>query len=198
MKKFKLNTACLIDNLKEHKDIRDTLISLIKDTKADILDVENKYSKDLIHKLDFNNSIDDSRKWVQLVKPHLQNYFNKCAKKLGYQTCNITNLWFQQYNKNGQHGWHIHGGNYTGIYYVKFSNKSAKTELMDPFSQDKKIIINAKEGDIVVFPSYVIHRATEQKNNEEKIIISFNFDFDFIQPYLFNRMDVLKGKNYDK
>ena len=97
--------------------------------------------------------------------------------------------------KNGKHGWHTHAQNYTGVYYVKFSNKDAKTELIDPFSQDKKIIINAKEGDIVIFPSYVIHRATEQKENSEKIIISFNINFTRIMPNLFSKINNMVGKN---
>ena len=104
-------------------------------------------------------------------------------------------MWFQQYNKNGKHGWHTHAENYTGVYYVKFSKDSAKTELINPFSQNKKIIINAKEGDIVMFPSYVIHRAPEQLNNSEKIIISFNINFLKILPELFVKINKLKGKN---
>lgn len=197
MKKFKISTPCIISNLKDHKKLKDTLVSLIKDTKADFLEDKNEYFGDLIHKLDWKNSQDKSRKWVQFIQPHLQKYFNECANKLGYQTVNINNLWFQQYNKNGKHGWHIHGDNYTGVYYVKFSKKAARTELIDPFSQGKKIIINAKEGDIVIFPSYVIHRAAKQKDNSEKIIISFNFNFNFIEPYLFKKIDNLKGKHCD-
>ena len=42
MKKFKLETPCMIKNLKDHKNIRDTLISLIKDTKADYLESNNE------------------------------------------------------------------------------------------------------------------------------------------------------------
>tara|TARA_R100001132_G_C3237716_1_gene69741 strand:+ start:61 stop:654 length:594 start_codon:yes stop_codon:yes gene_type:complete len=197
VEKFKLETPCMINNLKDHEKLKDTLVSLIKDTKADFLEDKNEYFGDLIHKLDWKNSQDKSRKWVQFIQPHLQKYFNECANKLGYQTVNINNLWFQQYNKNGKHGWHIHGDNYTGVYYVKFSEKAARTELIDPFSQDKKIIINAKEGDIVIFPSYVIHRAVEQQDNSEKIIISFNFNFDFIKPSLFKKIDNLKGKHYE-
>lgn len=197
MKKFKLETPCMIKNLKDHKNIRDTLISLIKDTKADYLESNNEYFGDLIHRLDWNRSQDYSREWVKFVQPYLQKYFNECASKLGYQKVNISNIWFQQYNKKGRHGWHIHSENYTGVYYVKFSSKDAKTELIDPFSQNKKIIINAKEGDIVIFPSYVIHRATEQQDDSEKIIISFNFNFDFIEPSLFKTIDNLKGKYYE-
>ena len=37
MKKFKLNTPCLLDSFKDHKKLKDTLVSLIKETKADYL-----------------------------------------------------------------------------------------------------------------------------------------------------------------
>ena len=198
MKKFKLETPCIINKFDKHLEVKNVLINMIKETNADFLEEKNAYYGDLIHRLDWSKSQDNSRKWVKFLQPHLQKYFNDCANKLGYQNSTITNLWFQQYNKNGKHGWHTHTGNYTGVYYVKFSNKDAKTEIIDPFSQDKKIIINAKEGDIVIFPSYVIHRATEQKEDAEKIIISFNIDFSDIQPYLFKRIDNLKGTNFNR
>ena len=67
--------------------------------------------------------------------------------------------------------------------------------MIDPFSQNKKIVVNAKEGDVVIFPSYVIHRATKQFDNSEKIIVSFNFNFDLINPNIFRTIDNLKGKN---
>ena len=46
-----------------------------------------------------------------------------------------------------------------------------------------------------MFPSYVIHRAPEQLNNSEKIIISFNINFLKILPELFVKINKLKGKN---
>jgi hypothetical protein len=193
MKKFKLNTPCMIFNFKEHAKIKNKFVSMLNKTDCDFLEEKNEYFGDLIHRLDWSKSLDYSREWVKFVEPYLQKYFKDCANKLGYQNIKIKNIWFQQYNKNGKHGWHVHGENYTGVYYVKFSKKSAKTELIDPFSQNKKMIINAKEGDIVIFPSYVIHRATEQKQDGEKIIVSFNLEFDNIMPSLFKKIDNLKG-----
>ena len=195
MKKFKLNTPCLIDSFKDHEKLKDTLVSLIKETKADFLEQKDDYYGDLIHRLDWSQSKDNNREWVKHIIPSLHKHFENYAKILGYEKVDVTNIWFQQYHKNGKHGWHTHAQNYTGVYYVKFSNKDAKTELIDPFSQDKKIIINAKEGDIVIFPSYVIHRATEQKENSEKIIISFNINFTRIMPSLFSKINNMVGKN---
>ena len=167
---------------------------LIKETKADYLNEQQDYYSDLIHRLDWSQSKDKNREWVKHILPSLQNHFENYAKKLGYEKVDVTNIWFQQYNKNGKHGWHTHAENYTGVYYVQFSNKCAKTQLIDPFSQNKKIEIEAKEGDIVIFPSYVIHRATEQKENLEKIIISFNINFTKILPNLFKKINLMKSK----
>ena len=194
MKKFKLNTPCLLDSFKEHKKLKNTLVSLIKKANVETLDQQYDYYSDLIHRLDWSQSKDKNREWVKHIIPSLEKHFEKYANKLGYQEVNITNIWFQQYNKNGKHGWHTHAENYTGVYYVQFSNKCAKTELIDPFSQDKKITIDAKEGDIVIFPSYVIHRATEQKGDLEKIIISFNINFTKILPSLFKKINIMESK----
>jgi|DEB0MinimDraft_4_1074332.scaffolds.fasta_scaffold48978_2 hypothetical protein len=197
-KKFKLETPCLIDNFKFHLKIKKKLINLLKKTDCDYLETKNKYFGDLIHKLDWSKSTDFNREWVKFLQPHLYKHLKNFANVLGYQDIKFINLWFQQYNQNGKHGWHIHGDNYTGVYYVKLSNKSAKTELINPFSQNEKIIIDAKEGDVVIFPSYVIHRAPTQKEKTNKIIISFNINFDLIDSNLFKNIDNLKGNSLNE
>jgi len=196
MLKFKLDTPCILNTFKDHKKIKNNLIDLIKKTYSDKLKINDNYYGDLIHRLDWSKSTDPKRKWTKYLVPFIQKYFDDCANQLGYQEADIKNLWFQQYNINGKHGWHIHSENYTGVYYVKFSEKSGKTELINPFLQNKKIIINAKEGDIIIFPSYVIHRATEQLDNSEKIIVSFNINFNKILPDVIQRINNIKGKNY--
>ena len=62
---------------------------------------------------------------------------------------------------------------------MEFPRGSAQTEIVSPFS-NKKRKINAKEGDIIVFPSLWIHRATHNKNTR-KTIVSFNFDLDLMR-----------------
>jgi hypothetical protein len=195
MKKFKINTPCVLFNLKEHLKIKKKLTSLINTTKKDSLTTIDEYHSDLIHNLDFNYSTNFSREWVVFLLKYLNNYFQKISLNLGYQKCLIRNIWFQQYKNGGQHGWHTHGGNYTGVYYLNFSNKCARTEIVDPFSQNKKITINAVEGDVVIFPSYVIHRAPKQTNRSTKTIISFNLDFDKPNQDVLNK--ILNLKSYD-
>jgi len=195
MKNLKLNTSCLLDEFKEHSNVKDTLVSLIKDAKSEVLNTTNEYYGDNIHRVDWNDNLNYERPWVKYIKPYIQKQLKKYANYLGYNDVVIKGMWFQQYNTNGKHGWHIHGENYTGVYYVTFNNKCGKTELINPLSQDKKFTINAKEGDIVIFPSFVIHRASEQKTNDIKLIISFNIEFKDINPVLFNKIDNLQSEN---
>jgi hypothetical protein len=44
---------------------------------------------------------------------------------------------------------------------------------------NKSIIdLDVKEGDLVTFPAYIIHRSKNNKSNDRKTIISFNTSFD--------------------
>jgi predicted 2-oxoglutarate/Fe(II)-dependent dioxygenase YbiX len=94
-------------------------------------------------------------------------------------------MWFQQYVINDKHGWHTHAENYTGVYYLEMPEEAPKTELIDQYNINKKITIDAKEGDIVIFPSFIIHRAPKVQSDTRKTIISFNLEFYLIDEDIF-------------
>ena len=100
-------------------------------------------------------------------------------------------MWYQQYVKNNIHGWHTHGENYTGVYYLDFPKNASKTELIDQYNIHKKITIKAKEGDVVIFPSFIIHRSPKMTNDTKKTIISFNLQFNNINSSIFSTIDNL-------
>lgn len=126
-----------------------------------------------------------------MIKPSIDNHLSRVALFLGYQSHEIRELWFQQYLNNDTHGWHIHGSNFTAIYYIELNEASPLTELICPFSLNKKIVPNIKEGDILIFPSYVIHRAPRINNNIRKTIISFNLNFLNIDPLVVDKINNL-------
>lgn len=183
MKKYKIETTYLIDSFKEHKKYKNKLLKLFKKEIYNISQIDEYYS-DNIFKLDWNKCEDFNREWVKLIKDDILKFFTKQINIIGYQEVKLHQIWFQQYKKNDTHGWHIHGHNYTGVYYVDFSNEDAKTELVNQFDQNKILTINAKEGDIVIFPSFIIHRSPIQKINKTKTIISFNLEFNNINKNL--------------
>ena len=175
--KLKIETAGLIKPFLKHNILKTKLLSLIEESKSDkVLEVNNYYT-DNIQKLDWSQNNNFNRQWVKFISKDLQNHFDECAVDLGYNKIDVRRIWFQQYLRGGSHGWHIHGESYTGVYYVEFEKDFPKTELINQFDQDQKIIIDAKEGDIIIFPSFVIHRSPVMKLKKRKTIVSFNLEF---------------------
>ena len=171
MKKIELKSLALLDSFTPHSKIKNDLLFLMSKQLSDKLN-----HNDNIEKLDWSQHKDMSRPWVQLVKTDLINHFKKCAKILHYEDIELKALWFQQYDKSGVHNWHSHGDNYTGVYYVEMSKENPKTELIEP-ATNKKITLECKEGDIIIFPAFMIHRAPINKSEKRKTIVSFNFNF---------------------
>jgi hypothetical protein len=112
--------------------------------------------------------------------PHINSYLDKLAVALGYQKACIDEFWFQQYVNGDSHGWHTHGSNFTGVYYLELDAGSPRTEIIEPARQNKKIVVDVNEGDVLMFPSYTIHRAPVIQNDVRKTIVSFNFILDLI------------------
>jgi hypothetical protein len=61
----------------------------------------------------------------------------------------------------------------TSVYYLDFPKDSSKTEWIDPMDITVHQF-DVEEGDIITFPSWIIHRAPENKSNDIKTIISWN------------------------
>ena len=181
VRKFLLESFYTIGKLPNHEQLRQPLLDLLDNAKTDTLVMKDNYYTDSVNKLDWDHARDFTRPWVKLLKPHIEDYLNKLAVALGYQSSIIDEFWFQQYVNGDSHGWHTHGSNFTGVYYLELDNNSPKTEIIEPIKQNKKIVLDVKEGDIVMFPSYTIHRAPIINNNIRKTIVSFNFILDLIE-----------------
>lgn len=180
MQELTIKTKIFLDKLKGHNKIKKNLLKLIDDYKADSLNNKDIYYDDLIEKLDWNSSKIPNRPWVQVLLPFINKHFMKCTKKLNLKDFHIRAMWFQQYGKNGTHGWHVHEQNYTGVYYLELPKSAPLTELIDPTNIKNRFKIKAKEGDIVLFPSFVIHRSGKMKTKDRKTIVSFNLEFQNI------------------
>jgi hypothetical protein len=127
MKIIKLNSICLINKFDKHSVYKKDLLNFFK-LENNSIDKKDDYFTDTIHKLDWHDSYNFNRSWVKLIIKDLENYFENCLSVFNYEKVSIDNIWFQQYNQNGTHGWHTHGGNYTGVYYVEFDKECANTE----------------------------------------------------------------------
>ena len=188
MQELTIKTKILLDKLKGHKKIKKDILKLINNYKADSFKNKDIYNDDLIKKLDWNNAREWERPWVKVLLPFIKDHFIKCAKKLNFEDYFLRALWFQQYAENGMHGWHIHEQNYTGVYYLELPQSAPLTELIDPTDIKNKFKIKAKEGDIVIFPSFVIHRSGRMQTKDRKTIVSFNLEFKDVSRKLLKKI----------
>tara|TARA_R100000742_G_C4279116_1_gene102948 strand:+ start:1290 stop:1859 length:570 start_codon:yes stop_codon:yes gene_type:complete len=180
MKINNLSVPYVITKFNDHNIIKETVLFNIETSTHEKLEANDQYFSDNIHKLDWHKKNDFERPWVKQFLPFLNKQIYIMIKPLGFENFNLPELWYQQYLENGKHGWHVHGGNYTGVYYLEMPKESPKTQIVDPSNMDNIIDLNVQEGDFVIFPSFVIHRAPKNKSHKRKTIISFNVYFDKI------------------
>jgi uncharacterized RmlC-like cupin family protein len=176
MEKYKLDSAYVVKKFEEHENIKVDLLNLI-----DVATYESpKFDSSEVNitKTDWSFST-TNRDWVSyLSEPLVKNVLEMYAF-LGYDGINISQIWFQQYLKDSEHGWHVHGNNFTNVYYLELPEGTPKTQLVNPYNQKEIIEIEVKEGDLLCFPSYVLHKAPKNNSNKRKTIISYNIDVNY-------------------
>lgn len=80
--------------------------------------------------------------------------------------------WFQQYFQNSDFGWHQHNGHWACVYYLELPEITESTEFLN-YGQ-----FNVEEGDIIFFPTFLVHRSPKIISNQRKTIIATNLDFN--------------------
>jgi hypothetical protein len=176
MKKIKLDTPAIILPLAEHAEIKEELLKLIDAEEAGIPIIQNDTLD--ITRCDYGASF-KPRVWSDFIKPYILAHKTKVSKDLGYDGFSIHNIWFQQYKEGSTHGWHIHTKcQWTNVYYVDMPEGAPKTQLVNPWNQTDIITMDVKEGDVLTFPSFVIHRAPANAVIHPKTIVSFNSDVE--------------------
>ena len=168
MNKIKLWQPVYKVKFKEHNFLKPLLLPLLPKTKKLIK------NNDRISSLDWEDASDLNREWVKTFVPFWMDSIKEVTDDFGCAKIDLEQIWFQQYLEDGYHGWHIHTGHYTGVYYLELDKTSPVTELRDPYTKRIKRM-NVKEGDMIVFPSYIYHRAPLNKSVKQKTIISWNF-----------------------
>jgi hypothetical protein len=155
----------LITKINNYKEINKNLLKLIKKIKNPFKNNEGS----VISNTDWTLPSEYKREYLiyffEIIKP----YMDKITLKLNCNKWIIHNFWFQQYLKSDCHNWHTHdSSNFTNVYFVELPNTSLGTEI---FNHKK---LKLKEGDLLTFPAYYLHRSPVNNSNKRKTIISFN------------------------
>jgi hypothetical protein len=166
----KIPSYYLVTKIKEHKQIKDKLLSLIDS-------IPKNSFEDITH-TDWNLPKNLKREYLEYFYKIITPYINEMANLLKQDTCYITNGWFQQYYKNNFHNYHIHEKtNFTNVYYLELPDVRKTTSIRPVINSKKSLNLIAKEGDLVTFPAMYYHASEKINDNFRKTIISFNSDF---------------------
>ena len=91
----------------------------------------------------------------------------------------IMAMWYERSKRSHCHPVHNHGGaGFSAVMYVEFNPEVHKpTEYRFPRT-DRFTSLPVEEGEIVIFPSLLKHRAPINEVDEERIIIAINIAAD--------------------
>tara|TARA_Y100000004_G_scaffold11023_1_gene11980 strand:+ start:238 stop:786 length:549 start_codon:yes stop_codon:yes gene_type:complete len=159
----------------EHKDFKNDFLREIENSPG-----EKRVNGlgELISETDYQNCDDLSREYVKLFFDVFNPYIRKLIDTVNSNSLDVKHIWYQKYIKNDIHTWHVHADcMFAGVYFLDMPNSKSKTELYDIYN--KKIIdYQAKEGDLIIFPSFIPHRSNYTPSR--KTVISFNINYDTV------------------
>jgi hypothetical protein len=174
MKQINTSFPIFIKKLKQHDDVKDIVLQHINEQESceELVGDGNN-----ITRVDWHTSrFDNNRPWVRVLGSLFGSYILEWGDNFGYSGFEVAEMWFQQYEKNAIHNWHVHGCNFTGVYYLELPDDAAKTEYLDPCNFEATKTFDVEEGDIILFPSYILHRSPPNLSNSRKTIVSWNFN----------------------
>lgn len=178
--RHRLESVYTVADFDAHGAIKDTLLELIDRSPAGSMVNDNDQLN--ITKVDWDVAADFSRPWVSYLLTHLNPHIAEVFKEMNFSKFRIKEIWFQQYMMAASHGWHTHGSHFTNVYYLELDEEAPKTVLINPFTREE-FIPDVKEGQTLVFPSYVVHKSPDDFFDKRKTIVSWNSDIDIEHPY---------------
>ena len=112
---------------------------------------------------------------LNVIEPYLKNFMDG-------NTVEFTDMWYQKYYKNVEHTTHCHGFNgWSSIIYVEFDPLVHESTMfyspftgLSPNGNVETCQINIKEGDMVLFPSSILHDAPLNRSDTRRTVVSYN------------------------
>jgi len=164
------------------------------------------------HKKDYPNSLKDYDErtnvnaWHSDWKTHLINkkfdsFISKlesCIKKY-YPNAYLQDFWFNMYEELGSAKRHMHGPfQLSGVYFVECNENSSPLVIDNNHKNKETITIQPKPGKLVIFPGYVYHSVSKNKDSKKRISIAFNFCLECDRPseeQIEERKKLCRGNN---
>jgi len=112
---------------------------------------------------------------LDILSPALNEF-----KERVYNYDRIVGPWCQRYLAGDYHSVHDHGAHgYSAVFYAKINpDVHPSTLFTSPFPNHTgtvgSIAPKVREGDLIIFPAFLLHTAPPHKSDEDRIVFSFN------------------------
>ena len=125
---------------------------------------------------------------VDVIKPYLKSFMDG-------NPVEFVEMWYQKYYNMVEHKTHCHGfTGWSSIIYAEFDPKvHESTRFFSPFRQPWDCDVEVfqpkvKEGDMILFPSSVLHEAPVNRTDTRRTIVSYNIRgyVDYVKHTLFS------------
>jgi uncharacterized protein (TIGR02466 family) len=157
-------------------------------------DYSSKLASQIKNEIKLSNSFVKKKLSKELIK-NIKNYL-KDSKIDKIKEIEIINLWVVKQLKNEYNPIHYHGGQLSGVGYLKIpknmnqnkmvKNKKIKTNGTIDFINGQRSFLsksiynlNPKLGDLILFPNYLMHTAYPFNIDGERRSFSFNVKIKF-------------------
>ena len=190
-----LPTAVAIIPCPFHNDIKDIILSEVKEQEESMIEFNEKNDnlKHIQHYPVLENDIKYGR-FRNWCEQQAEIYAREIQGIYIPETVQITDSWFNISNTGGFQHQHYHANSYiSGVYYVNFD--AEKGHCPTSFTKDERTfmphspvlnilktkdtefnqndVIYAKEGELILFPSHTTHGYRENKG-DNRVTISMN------------------------
>ena len=147
------------------------------------------------HNFDLTND-NTAKKFAKIFEEFYKKVIiNEMGWKYDSNKVKMEGMWSIINKKGSFNIQHNHPNAYlSSAYYVRHPEKSGSIKFFDPREQKNirypkiknytnisAVIteITPKEGDLLIFPSYLYHSVGENLSEDDRIIVSFNVDIDY-------------------
>lgn len=156
-----------IFSVKEHDYYKPLLLKCIQQMITDNNIEPN--SKGYLYDFDIAEA---RRPYKKLMDQMLYPYIEDVGEMYGVSHLKTSTYWFQQYFQNTDFGWHTHQAHWACVYYLELPEMTEATEFLN-YGQ-----FNVKEGDVIFFPTFLVHRSPIIKSNQRKTVIATNITYE--------------------
>ena len=184
---FKLYEKRLPDGNSQLKDKDHVGNHNLYQSNYDLHNEDSKILKNLFHFI--------AKSVLDVSKMTNQKFINKLSEEEKKYKVNINESWFIRYNKGGIVYPHHHDGfSWSCVYYVQVGSdasiKNGSTYFIRPYNATSKNdfgskylredthLFTAKEGRLLVWPSFLYHGSQPYAGDKDRVIISANLTVD--------------------